>query len=30
MPKPLDTPALSVREMPVFPALLMMVNGDPD
>src|SRR5258708_13788319 len=30
MPSPLETPALSVKEMPVLPALLITVNGVPD
>lgn len=30
MPSPLETPALSVSEIPVLPALLMTVNGVPD
>src|SRR5450755_4143508 len=30
IPSPLETPALSVREMPVLPALLITVNGVPD
>ena len=30
MPSPLETPALSVSEIPVFPALLITVNGVPD
>ena len=30
MPSPLETPALSVSEIPVLPALLITVNGVPD
>src|SRR5450432_3714710 len=30
IPSPLETPALSVSEIPVFPALLITVNGVPD
>ena len=30
MPSPLETPALSVKEIPVLPALLITVNGVPD